>query len=130
MSLRVLICDDTMFMRTVIAKIFREAGHEVVGEAETGDQAVEQYRALQPDVVTMDVIMPNLSGIEAVAAITAEFPEACIVMCSAMGQERLIDEAMAAGASAFVVKPFDAAKLLHAIEDARETREVPVSEAS
>jgi two-component system chemotaxis response regulator CheY len=68
--------------------------------------------------VTMDVVMPNLSGIQAVAAITAEFPDARIVMCSAMGQERLIDEAMTAGASAFVVKPFDGAKLLHAVEDA------------
>ena len=84
MSLRVLICDDTMFMRTVIARIFREAGHEVVGEAETGDQALEKYRALRPDVVTMDVVMPNLSGIEAVGAITAEFPDARIVMCSAI----------------------------------------------
>ena len=86
--------------------------------AETGDQALEKYRALRPDVVTMDVVMPNLSGIEAVGAITAEFPDARIVMCSAMGQEKLIGEAMTAGASAFVVKPFDAAKLLHAVDDA------------
>jgi len=107
-----------MFMRTVIGKIFREAGHEVIGEAETGDQAVERYRALQPDVVTMDVVMPNLSGIQAVGAIVAEFPDARIVMCSAMGQEKLIDEAITAGASAFVVKPFDATKLLHAVDDA------------
>lgn len=121
MSLKVLICDDTMFMRTVIAKMFRDAGHEVVGEAECGEEAVEQYRKLQPDIVTMDIIMPDLGGIEAVRAITGEFPNARIVICSALGQEKLIDQAMAAGARGYVVKPFDSARLLDVVDRAVAT---------
>ena len=118
MSLRVLICDDTMFMRTVIAKMVKDGGHEVVGEAGSGEEAVARYTELRPDVVTMDVVMPELSGIEAVQRIVADHPDARIVMCSAMGQEKLIEQAIQAGATGFVVKPFDSSKLLGALEDA------------
>jgi two-component system chemotaxis response regulator CheY len=117
-SLRVLICDDTMFMRTVIAKMVQDGGHEVVGEAGSGDEAVARYAELKPDVVTMDVVMPDVGGIEAVKRIVEADPKARIVMCSAMGQEKLIEQAMQAGAARYVVKPFDASKLLGALEDA------------
>ena len=117
MSMRVLICDDAMFMRTVIASMFREAGHTIVGEAETGDQAIEMYRELNPDVVTMDVVMPSSSGINAVRGIVSEDPNARVIMCSAMGQEALINEALDAGACGFLVKPFDSSRLLKVVEE-------------
>ena len=85
MSQTVLICDDTAFMRGVISRAMTEAGFEIAGEAKTGLEAVEQYRQTQPDVVTMDIVMPDMSGIDAVREIVEMDPSACIVMCSAMG---------------------------------------------
>ena len=122
MSMRVLICDDAMFMRTVIATMFREAGHTIIGEAETGDQAIEKYRELRPDIVTMDVVMPSSSGINATREIVAEDPNARVIMCSAMGQEALINEALEAGASGFIVKPFDRDRLMNAVAQACDAK--------
>lgn len=116
MSRRVLICDDAVFMRTMVAEILRGAGFEVVGEAETGVQAVEKYRALQPDLVTMDIVMPDMGGIDAVREIRRFDPAARILMCSAMGQQALVVEAIQAGASEFVVKPFNPTRVLDAVE--------------
>jgi len=106
MKARVLIADDASFMRQMIREIIEPEGYEVVGEATNGIEAVEQYKSLQPDVVTMDIVMPKRSGIDAVKGILAEYPTACIVMCSALGQETLVMEALQAGARDFIVKPF------------------------
>jgi two-component system chemotaxis response regulator CheY len=85
----VLVCDDAIFMRTMISDILSQAGFEVVGEADSGVQAVEKYRQLKPDLVTMDIVMPDMGGIEAVREICKSDPEARILMCSAMGQQAL-----------------------------------------
>jgi two-component system chemotaxis response regulator CheY len=112
----VLVCDDAIFMRTMISDILTQAGYEVVGEAETGSQAVQKYRDLKPDLVTMDIVMPDMSGIEAVREICKEDPDARILMCSAMGQQALVVEAIQAGAKDFVVKPFQPSRVLEAVQ--------------
>jgi two-component system chemotaxis response regulator CheY len=86
MARKVLICDDALFMRTMLAEIMEQAGFEVAGQASTGAEAVRLYRDLEPDLVTMDIIMPDMGGIDAVREIVKEFPDANILMCSAMGQ--------------------------------------------
>lgn len=116
MGKTVLVCDDAIFMRAMIGDILRQAGFDVIGEAETGVQAVEKYRELKPDLVTMDIVMPDMGGIDAVRAIIAEFPNAQILMCSAMGQQALVVEAVQAGARDFVVKPFQPSRVLEAVQ--------------
>ena len=116
MGLKVLICDDTMFMRSVISKVLTEAGFEVVGTAASGAQAVQQFEELKPDLVTMDVVMPGMGGIDAVRKIKELDPEARILMCSAIGQKPLMEEATKAGAGDYVVKPFQPPALLEAID--------------
>lgn len=115
MSRTVLICDDALFMRTMVSDILTQAGFQVVGQAETGQQAVEKYFELQPDLVTMDIVMPEMGGIDAVREITRQDPAARILMCSAMGQQALVTEAMQAGAKDFVVKPFQPSRVLEAV---------------
>ena len=112
----VLVCDDAIFMRTMITDILTQAGYDVFGEAETGAQAVEKYRQLKPDLVTMDIVMPDMGGIEAVREICKDSPEAKILMCSAMGQQALVVEAIQAGAKDFVVKPFQPSRVLEAVQ--------------
>ena len=116
MSQSVLICDDAIFMRTMLADILQQAGFDIVGEAETGAQAVARYRELRPDLVTMDIVMPDMGGIDAVREITKLDPAARILMCSAMGQQALVIEAIQAGAKDFVVKPFQPSRVLEAIQ--------------
>ena len=116
MAKSVLVCDDAIFMRTMVGDILQQAGFEIVGEAETGLQAVEKYHALRPDLVTMDIVMPDMGGIDAVRAITAFDPSARIVMCSAMGQQALVVDAIQAGAKDFVVKPFQPSRVLEAVQ--------------
>ncbi|HEX7049026.1 MAG TPA: response regulator [Longimicrobiales bacterium] len=116
MARTVLICDDAIFMRTMIGDILRQAGFEVVGEAETGEQAVARYEELKPDLVTMDIVMPDMGGIDAVRQIMAGDPNAKILMCSAMGQQALVVEAIQAGARDFVVKPFQPSRVLEAVQ--------------
>ena len=106
MKARVLIADDASFMRQMIREIIEPEGFEVVAEAADGVEAVEQFEAAHPDIVTMDIVMPKRSGIDAVKAILEAHPTACIVMCSALGQETLVMEALQAGAKDFIVKPF------------------------
>ncbi|MEE2663045.1 MAG: response regulator [Myxococcota bacterium] len=103
---RVLIADDASFMRQMIREIIEPEGFEIVAEAGDGIVAVEQYQAVRPDIVTMDIVMPKRSGIDATRAILELDPEACIVMCSALGQQVLVMEALQAGAKDFIVKPF------------------------
>jgi len=115
-SSTVLVCDDAVFMRTMVSDILSQAGFTVVGEAENGKQAVEKYKQLKPDLVTMDIIMPEMGGIEAVKQITQMDPAARILMCSAMGQQALVQEALQAGARDFVVKPFQPSRVLEAVQ--------------
>ena len=116
MNQTVLVCDDAIFMRTMISDILSQAGFEIVGEAESGVQAVEKYKVLKPDLVTMDIVMPDMGGIEAVREICKGDPEARILMCSAMGQQALVVEAIQAGAKDFVVKPFQPSRVLEAVQ--------------
>ena len=103
---RILVADDASFMRQMIREIVEEAGHQVVAEASDGIEAIEQFKKHHPDLVTMDIVMPRRSGIDAVKGIIEVDPEACVVMCSALGQETLVQEALQAGARDFIVKPF------------------------
>ena len=106
MKARVLIADDASFMRQMIREIIEPEGFEIVGEAVDGIAAVEMYQSTQPDLVTMDIVMPRRSGIDAVKGILEVDPDATVVMCSALGQESLVMEALQAGAKDFIVKPF------------------------
>ncbi|HWO98864.1 MAG TPA: response regulator [Bacillus sp. (in: firmicutes)] len=112
----VVIVDDAKFMRKTLTGILQKAQYEVIGEAENGQEAIELYRSLKPDLMTMDITMPHMSGIEAVKKIKEEFPEAKIVMCSAIGQQKMVVEAIEAGAKDFIVKPFDEIRVLDAIK--------------
>ena len=103
---QVLIVDDALFMRNLLRDIFEADGWKVVAEAENGVQAVEQYVAYQPDLVTMDIVMPEMGGIDALKKILSDYPEAKIVMCIVLGQESMVMEAINAGAKDFIVKPF------------------------
>ena len=116
MNNTVLVCDDAVFMRTMIGDILTQAGLEVIGEADSGAQAVEKYKQLKPDLVTMDIIMPEMGGIDAVRAITEFDPQARVLMCSAMGQQALVAEAIQAGAKDVVVKPFQPSRVLEAVQ--------------
>jgi len=116
LSIKILIVDDAVFMRNMIKDIFTGDEFEVIGEAANGVEAIEKYKELQPDVVTMDIVMPLKSGIEAVKEIVTEFNDAKIVMCSALGQDSLIMEAIEAGAKDFIVKPFKADKVIEIVK--------------
>lgn len=104
---RILICDDSSFMRLMLRKILTAHGHEVVGEAGNGKQALEMFQKLRPDVTTMDITMPEVDGLAALKLIRAEDNRAKIVMVSAIGQKEIMTEAIRAGASDFLVKPFE-----------------------
>lgn len=115
MPLRVMIVDDALFMRSMLKDIFVRAGYEIVAEAENGEAALELYQASRPDLVTMDIVMPKKSGIEALKEIMASDPEACVVMVSALGQDSLVLEAIESGAKDFIVKPFKEDKVLEIV---------------
>jgi two-component system chemotaxis response regulator CheY len=117
---RILVADDASFMRMMIREIVENEGYEIVGEASDGIQAVEMYRELHPDIVTMDIVMPRRSGIDAVREIVELEPSACIVMCSALGQESLVSESLQAGARNFIVKPFKPESVLTTLREALE----------
>lgn len=116
MSKKVLIVDDAAFMRMMIKDILTKNGYEVVGEAENGDVAVKLYEELKPDVVTMDITMPEKDGISALKEIKAKDPDAKVIMCSAMGQQAMVMESIQAGAKDFIVKPFQKDRVLQALE--------------
>ncbi|MGN1314142.1 MAG: response regulator [Lachnospiraceae bacterium] len=117
MGLSVLICDDAAFMRMMLKDILIKHDYEVVGEAVNGTDAINKYKQLKPDIVTMDITMPDMNGIEAVRQIRAYDPKAKIVMCSAMGQQALVIEAIQAGASDFIIKPFRADRVMEALQN-------------
>lgn len=114
----VLIVDDAAFMRAMLRKIIKVAGHEVVGEAADGDTALDLFRQLQPDLTTLDITMPGKDGIEVLRGILEIDPEARVMMCSALGQQAKVVESMKLGAREFVVKPFEADVVERAIDKA------------
>ncbi len=118
MPQRVLIVDDAAFMREMLRDILTEAGYEIAGEAADGDHAVSMFREESPDLVTLDIVMPRKSGLEALREIRALDAGACVVMCSALGQEALVMEALEAGAADFIVKPFKPDQALNVIQKA------------
>lgn len=116
MSKKILIVDDAAFMRMMIKDILTKNGFEVVAEAADGAQAVEKYKELKPDLVTMDITMPEKDGIAALKEIKEFDPNAKIIMCSAMGQQAMVIDAIQAGAKDFIVKPFQADRVIEAIQ--------------
>ena len=116
MAKNILIVDDAIFMRMMIKDILTRNGYNVVGEAENGAKALEKYRELKPDLVMMDITMPEVDGIAGLKSIKAEFPDAKVIMCSAMGQEVMVLDAIRAGAMDFIVKPFQAARVMDSIK--------------
>lgn len=118
MAPTVLIVDDALFMRMMIRDILSKDGFDVVAEAENGVEAVERFKEVRPDLVTMDIVMPEMDGIEAVKQIMKIDPNAKILMCSAMGQQPLVVEALEAGAKDFIIKPFQPSKVIEAVEKA------------
>ncbi len=110
-----LVVDDAIFMRTVLKKMLSEAGFKVVGEAGNGLQAIEMAEQLKPDIVTLDITMPEMDGIEAIDKILQVSPDTKIIMCSAMGQHSKVVEAIKRGARDFIVKPFEKTRVLQAI---------------
>jgi len=117
---RVLIVDDAVVMRMMIKGILSKNGYDVVGEAQNGLEAVDKYKALRPDLVTMDMVMPEMDGVTAVKHIVAVDPSAKIIMCTSMGQQALLDEALEAGATSYITKPFQPPKILEAIAKVME----------
>ncbi|ELM0816072.1 response regulator [Listeria monocytogenes] len=116
--LKLLIVDDAMFMRTMIKNIVKDSDFEVVAEAENGLEAVKKYDEVKPDIVTLDITMPEMDGLEALAQIMAKDPSANVIMCSAMGQQGMVVDAIKKGAKDFIVKPFQADRVLEALEKA------------
>jgi len=115
---RVLVVDDAAFMRKVLTDALAGGGHEVVGEAANGNEAVARYQELQPDVTTLDITMPEKDGLQALREILVSDPTARIVMCSALGQESKVLESIKSGAKDFVVKPFQPERVLAAVDKA------------
>ena len=118
MGAKILVVDDAQFMRMMLKNILSGAGYEIVGEGENGVQAIEKYKDLKPDLVVMDMIMPEMGGIDAVREIVKLDPGARVLMCSAMGQQALVVEAIQVGARDFIVKPFQPAGVLEAVAKA------------
>ena len=115
MAKNILICDDAAFMRMMIKDILTKNGYNVVGEAENGAKAVEKYQELKPDLVLMDITMPEMDGIQALKAIKAADPSATVIMCSGMGQQAMVIESIQSGAKDFIVKPFQQDRVLEAV---------------
>lgn len=116
MAKKALVVDDVVFARQMITKILKEAKYSVVGEAANGEEAINQYMKLEPDFVTMDIVMPKKGGIEACRAIIEKYPEARIIIVSAMAHEQLLMDAINAGARDYILKPFAPEDLLKAID--------------
>ena len=116
MAKNILICDDAAFMRMMSKDILTKNGYVVVGEAENGLKAVEKYNETKPDLVLMDITMPEMDGIQALKKIKEGDPGAMVIMCSAMGQQAMVIESIQSGAKDFIVKPFQADRVLEAVK--------------
>ena len=114
---KILIVDDTLFMRTLLKNILFAGGHSIAGEAGDGEEAIAKYKELRPDLVTMDIVMPKMNGIEALKGIKALDPAAKVIMCTAVGQEQMVKLAIKSGAKGYVVKPFQAPKVLEEVKN-------------
>lgn len=118
MAKNILICDDAAFMRMMIKDILTKNGYDIAGEAENGQVAVDKYLEVKPDLVMMDITMPEKDGIQALKEIKAKDPSANVIMCSAMGQQAMVIESIQAGAKDFIVKPFVADRVIEAVRKA------------
>ena len=116
MAKNILICDDAAFMRMMIKDILTKNGYNVAGEAENGAKAVEKYAEVKPDLVLMDITMPEMDGIQALKKIKENDPGAMVIMCSAMGQQAMVIESIQAGAKDFIVKPFQPDRVIEAVK--------------
>ena len=116
MAKNILICDDAAFMRMMIKDILSKNGYNVAGEAENGLKAIEKYKEVSPDLVLMDITMPEMDGIQALKEIKKQDANARVIMCSAMGQQAMVIESIQAGAKDFIVKPFQAERVLEAVK--------------
>lgn len=116
MAKNILVVDDAAFMRMMLKDILTKGGYNVVGEAENGQIAVQKFGELNPDLVTMDITMPEMDGIQALKEIRAKNSGAAVIMCSAMGQQAMVIEAIQAGAKDFIVKPFQADRVVEAVK--------------
>ena len=116
MAKNILICDDAAFMRMMIKDILTKNGYNVAGEAENGLKAIEKYNEIKPDLVMMDITMPEMDGIDALKKIKASDSGANVIMCSAMGQQAMVIEAIQSGAKDFIVKPFNADRVIEAVK--------------
>lgn len=116
MAKNILICDDAAFMRMMIKDILTKNGYNVAGEAENGVKAVEKYKEIDPDLVLMDITMPEMDGIQALKEIKKTNANALVIMCSAMGQQAMVIESIQAGAKDFIVKPFQADRVIEAVK--------------
>lgn len=111
----ILIVDDAHFMRETLRKILENGGHTVIGDAADGHEAIERYKELEPDLVTMDITMPHMNGVDALKEIRKWHQQAKVVVCSATGQQRVVVEAIESGAKDFIVKPFEENRVLETI---------------
>jgi two-component system chemotaxis response regulator CheY len=123
MKNRILIVDDSFYMRTMLKNMLTDAGYEVVGEAANGQQALEMTTATNPDLITLDVILPDNTGLDVLKGIRQVNPTVKVVMCSAVGQEIIVNEALESGASAYIVKPFSEEKVLEIVGSALQNSE-------
>lgn len=117
MATSILIVDDAVFMRTVLKKMLTEEGYNIAGEASNGVEAISRAKELLPDVITLDITMPEMDGVTALPDIMKASPNSRVIMCSAMGQQPMVVEAIKKGAKDFIVKPFQKARVLQAIEN-------------
>ncbi|UOQ70489.1 response regulator [Hymenobacter cellulosilyticus] len=129
MKNRILIVDDSFYMRTMLKNMLTDAGYEVVGEAANGQQALEMASATRPDLITLDVILPDNTGLDVLKGIRLEQPDVKVVMCSAVGQEVIVNEALESGATAYIVKPFSEEKVLEIVGGALQNQDSDSTEA-
>lgn len=112
---KIVIVDDSKFLRITLSNILKKANHEIVGEGENGLQAIQLYKELQPDILTLDLTMPEMGGLEALREIKKEFPFANVIICSALGHQKMVVKSIKSGAADFIVKPFDEERVLLAV---------------
>lgn len=125
MNKRILIVDDSFYMRTMLKNMLTDAGYDVVGEAANGQQALEMAVATNPDLITLDVILPDNTGLDVLKGIRQQQPDAKVVMCSAVGQETIVNEAIENGALAYIVKPFSEERVLEIVGNALQDAASP-----
>ena len=123
MKAKILIADDSAYARSILKDLLLRNGYDVVGEAENGKEAIVMYEKLKPDLLTLDIMMPEMSGIQALKEIKEQYPEAVVVMGAAMGQQNLVVDAMRSGAAEFYIKPVQAEKVVEAVEIALHQRQ-------